>query len=309
MSSRRTADYLWLDGEVVPWAEATEHVTTVFGSASSTVFEGIRAYWSTGREQLYVFRLAEHMGRLGNSMKLVWKESEFSADELATAALRLLKANGVRGDFYIRVVAYDSGSGFFAKGFEAETRIYIETVPFASHLGAYDSMACCVSSWTRLADNVMPPRVKCGSNYANNRRALKEAQTNGYENAIMLNSQGKVTETTVSCLFMVRDGTPITSPVTSGILESITRASLMELFRERLGRPVIERDIDRTELYIADELFCCGTGQEITAITSVDRFPVGDGEVGPLTKEIETLYNSIVRGELADYTEWRSPVW
>ncbi len=309
MSNRQMTDYLWLDGEVLPWAEATVHVTTVGVSASSAVFEGIRAYCNAGQGQLYVFRLLEHMHRLDNSMRLVWMEPKFSAEELAAAALELLRTNRVREDFYIRAMAFNSGSGFFAKGFEEETRILIETLPFASHLGDNDRMACCVSSWTRLADNVMPPRVKCGSNYANNRRALKEAWTNGYENAIMLNSQGKVTEATAACVFMIRDGTPITSPVTSGILESITRATLIELFRDRLGRPVIERDIDRTELYIADELFCCGTGQEITAVTSVDRFPVGKGEVGPLTKEIEALYHSIVRGEHADYTEWRSPVW
>ncbi len=308
MSNHQMVDYLWLDGKVIPWSEATVHVTTVSVSASTAVFEGIRAYWNPGQEQLYVFRLDEHMRRFANSMKLVWMEPKHSSDELAAAALDLLRTNSVREDFYIRAVAFNSGSGFFAKGFQHETRILIETVPIASHLGANESMACCVSSWTRIADNVMPPRVKCGSNYANNRRALKEAQMHGYDNAIMLNSQGKVTETTVSCVFMIRDGTPITSPVTSGILESITRATLIELFRERLGKPVIERDIDRTELYIADELFCCGTGQEITAITSVDGFPVG-GEVGPITKEIEALYHSVVRGEHADYAEWRSLVW
>jgi branched-chain amino acid aminotransferase len=304
MGDRQTADYLWLDGKKVPWPEASVHVTTISVSASAAVFEGIRAYWNPGKEQLYVFRLAEHMRRLANSMRLVWMEPEFSAEELAAAALELLRANGLREDFYVRVLAFNSGSGFFSKAFEQNTRVLIENVALASHLGANESVACCVSSWTRLADNVMPPRVKCGSNYANNRRALQEAKMNGYDNG-----QGKVTEATAACVFMIRDGTPITSPVTSGILESITRATLIELFRERLGRPVIERDIDRTELYIADELFCCGTGQEITAITSVDRFPVGNGEVGPLTKEIEALYNSIVRGEDPDYAEWRSPVW
>lgn len=300
---------LWLDGEIIPWAEAKVHVSTVGVSASTAIFEGIRAYWNPDREQLYVFRLAEHMERLANSMRLVWMEPKFSAEELAAAALQLLRSNGVREDFYIRVVAFSSGSGFFAKGFEHETRILLETPPIKSHLGDYDSIACCISSWTRLADNVMPPRVKCGSNYANNRRALKEAFLHGYDNAIMLNSQGKVTETTVSCVFMIRDGVPITSPVTSGILESITRATLIKLFGEQLGRPVIERDIDRTELYIADELFCCGTGQEITAITAVDRFEVGPGVVGPITKEIEDFYHSVVRGEQADYREWCTPVW
>lgn len=309
MSNPQMVDYLWLDGEVIPWAEATVHVTTVGVSASTSVFDGIRAYWNPTQEQLFVFRLDEHMQRLANSMKLVWMEAGFSSDELAAAALELLRTNGVREDFYVRVMAFYSGSGFFAKGFEHETRILIETLPIDSHLGTNKSVTCCVSSWTRLADNVMPPRIKCGSNYQNNRRAVKEAQMNGYDDAIMLNSQGKVTEATTACVFMIRDGTLVTSPVTSGILESITRATLIKLFREQLDRPVIERDIDRTELYIADELFYCGTGHEITAITSVDRFPVGDGEVGPITKETETLYHSIVRGEHPDYMAWCSPVW
>lgn len=189
------------------------------------------------------------------------------------------------------------------------THVLLEALPVESNLGAIKRLACCVSSWTRLADHVMPPRIKAGSNYANNRRALQEARMNGYDDAILLNNQGKVSEATASCVFIIRDRRVITSPVTSGILESITRATLIKLSEAQLSLQVVERDIDRTELYIADEIFSCGTGREIAAVTSVDRFPVGDGQIGPITNQIVSLYRSIVHGERAEYAEWCSAVW
>lgn len=310
MRNRQQVRYLWLDGERLNWPDATVHVTAIADSGRMTVFEGIRAYWNRAREQLYVFRIDEHMRRFANSMKLVWMEARFSPSELAEALLQLLRANNAREDSYVRPMAfYDAGGFSFVRPPEQETRILLDSTPLESHLGASKSIGCCVSSWTRLADNVMPPRVKLGANYQNNRLAAREAQTNGYDDAIILTSQGKVSEATGACIFLIRDGTPITPTVTSGILESITRATLIRLFREQLGMDVIERDVDRTELYIADEVFCCGTGQEVTAITSIDRYPIAAGEVGPITKEIESLYNRVVRGEHPEYMDWCFPVW
>jgi len=309
MSDTQAVEYVWLDGEVIPLSEAVFPVSTISASASTAVFEGIRGYWHQEQDQLYVFRCPEHMHRLDNSMKMVWMTRNFSWDQLVKAGLDLLRTNHANQNYYLRGFAFNSGRGFFAEAHNLATHLLLETLPIPSNLEAIKELACCISSWTRVADHIMPPRIKCGSNYANNRRALQEAQTNGYDDAILLNAQGKVTEATVACVFMVRDGQLITSPVTSGILESITRATLLELAAEDLGLTVLERDIDRTELYIADEVFCCGTGREIAAVTSVDRFTVGDGGVGPLTQQIVDTYRAVVHGQHPDYQDWCSPVW
>ena len=166
----------------------------------------------------------------------------------------------------------------------------------------------CVSSWTRLGDNQMPPRVKAASNYLNSRLASEEALRNGYDTALILNSNGKVAEAPGACLMIVRDGKIISPPVTSGILESITRATLIQLCREVLKLEVIEREVDRTELYVASEVFVCGTGEEITPIASVDRFELGDGSIGPITRQLESLYHDIARGIETCYPEWRTLV-
>jgi branched-chain amino acid aminotransferase len=170
-------------------------------------------------------------------------------------------------------------------------------------------MACCVSSWRRISDNVMPPRVKAGPNYHQSRMIIAQARVDGYEGAILLNERDKVSEGPYACLMIVRDGQPITSTITSGILESITRATLIELFAAELGLKVIEREIDRTELYIADEAFFCGSAAEILPITSVDRFPLGDGSVGPITRHIREVYLDVVRGKVPKYRHWLTPVY
>ncbi|GMR11207.1 MAG: branched-chain amino acid transaminase [Anaerolineae bacterium] len=309
MSDTQAVEYLWLDGEGIPLSEANFPISTISASASTSVFEGIRGYWNQEVEQLYVFRCDEHMRRFDNSMKMVWMDRKFSTDDLVSAGLGLLRTNGARKNFYIRGMAFNSGRGFFAEAQNLATHLLLETLPIESHLGAIKRLDCCVSSWTRIADHIMPPRIKAGPNYANNRRALQEARINGYDDAILLNTQGKVSETTGACVFVIRDGRVMTSPVTSGILESITRATLIRLFDEQLELPVLERDIDRTELYIADEVFCCGTGREIAAVSSVDRFPVGDGEIGPITQQIVSLYRSVVHGEQSEYQKWCTPVW
>jgi len=182
------------------------------------------------------------------------------------------------------------------------------TKSWASHLKSNKVLHACVSSWARISDNVMPPRVKASSNYLNSRLAAEEAKRNGYDAALLLNSNGKVAEAPGACLMIVRDGKIITPSVTSGILESITRATLIQLCREVLHVEVIEREVDRTELYVAGEAFLCGTGAEIAPIVSVDRLPLGDGNVGSLTQRVEDLYHDLVRGIDVRYSEWRTVV-
>ncbi len=300
---------LWLDGQIMPSGEAQVPITDVAIAGSTVVFDGMRAYWNAEQEQLWLFRPDEHMRRFQDSMALSGMDCEFSRSDLIDAAVQLLRVNEWREDAYVRRLAFlFGGSTFVGVARKRKATVVIETVFVESFLGRLPELSCCVSSWTRIQDNSMPARVKCGANYQNSRLAAREAWTNGYDGAIMLTAEGKMAELTGACLFMVRDGTPITSTVTSGILESTTRATLIQLFDEVLGIKVVERDIDRTELYIAEETFLCGTGAEIRAITSIDRYPIGDEAIGPLTREMKRVYHDLVRAKEPAYAGWCFPV-
>lgn len=301
--------YLWWNGELVAWEDATVHVSDIAWSATGAVFEGIRAYWNEEQEELFVFRLREHMQRLRESAKMVRLPIEESVDELMRIAVELLRANGCREDTYVFPLVY------FGK---ARTRradpgslhgdLSITTDPRPSHLGTGMTQRAKVSSWTRISDNVMPPRVKNISNYRNGQLATHEVKLDGYDVALLLGPEGKVTEAPGACLMFVKNGVLITPDPASGILESITRDALMTLAREELGIPVVERRVDRTELYTADEVFLCGTMAEITPVVEVDRYPVDAGEIGPVTAELERRFIDIVRGNEAAWAEWRTPV-
>lgn len=307
---QKMADCVWLNGEVVPWDEATIHVTTMGAVGSFTVFEGIKAHASPDGGQLYVFCLAEHLRRLAESMKLVRMACRWSEQELFEATVALLRRTRTNMDTYIRPVAFFSGLQHlaFADELDEEPEVVISTRPFASRLGTDRSIACQVSSWTRITDNQMPPRIKSMSNYQNNRLAAMEARVNGYDSAIMLGPDGKVAEGPGACLFVARQGVVLTPPVTAGILESVTRAVVTRLLTEVLELRVVERPIDRTELYVAQEAFFCGTGAEIQPITSIDRLRLGDGQLGPITRRVDLLYRDVVRGADERFPEWRTPV-
>lgn len=308
MADSSFGKYVWMDGKLVPWAEATVHVSLVGWSTMSGIFEGIKAYWDPAAGQLHAWQFREHYRRFASSMKLMRMQPEFGAEDLVRASIDLIRANDCRGDTYIRPIAYFEATWFGAMD-DCQTRIYICTESFTSRFGADRSIAACVSSWTRVSDNSLSPRIKCISNYQNSRLALVDARLAGYDSAILLNAAGTVAEGPASCLFLVRDGALITPSVTSGILESITRAAIIRIAREVFDLPVVERAVDRTELYIADELFFCGTGAEIAPITSVDRHQVGDGRIGPITARIGDLYHRLVRGQDARYPEWRLAVY
>lgn len=302
--------YLWSGGNLVPWEEATIHITGMAWASLSAVFEGIRGYWNEEEQELYLFRLQSHLDRLFDSMKLVRMSPPFTREELTAAIVDLLRANEAREDTYVMPMAYFSGdvAGYMA-AYEQPGAVYVTARPSPSSLGANRGSHCCVSSWTRISDNVLPPRAKMLSNYENSRLASTEARINGYDAGIILNPQGKVAEGSYACIFIVRDGVAITPGVTSGILESITRETVMGFFRERLGVPVVERDVDRTELYVADEIFLCGTYAEIEPVVSVDRYVVGNGRPGPLTRKVRRLYRDAVRGKDKSMPDWTLPVW
>lgn len=303
-------EFIWRTGRLVPWEEATVHVNAVGHASVPAVFEGIVAYTSPDREQLYVFRLREHMQRLIDSMRIVRLGNRFSLDEMVQAVLDLLRANKVRQDSYIRPWAFIEGIVYeLISPADAPSELVIDQWPFNSHLLEDRGVSAGISSWTRIEDNMLPPRAKAFANYHNGRLAAIEATANGYGRALMLNSRGKLTEGPGSCVALVRDGVMVTPSITSGVLEGITRASLLRLCREKLNIPVEEREVDRSELYVADELFYLGTGWEVLPIVEIDRLQVSDGKMGPVARTIDRAYHDVVRGLDDRYGAWLTPVW
>ncbi len=303
--------YVWMSGELIPWDDAVVHSSTLGWSAISMVFEGIRGYWNTEEEQLNIFHLELHLERLIRSMKVMRMTSPWSVDELKQSIIDLVQANQFRDDIYVQPLAYFGGSttpGYLPVS-ERPGDITIFNRQIGSVLGSGQTVSCGISSWTRISDNVMPPRVKAIANYQNSRYVADESSRHGYDFGVILNPQGKVSEISYACLYIVRDGVAITPPVSAGILESITRDVVKHLLQDELGVEVVERDVDRTELYIADEMFICGTGAELQPVGSVDRYSLGDGGIGPVTASIEQLFHDIVRGRDTRYAQWRTGIY
>ncbi|MFB3818734.1 MAG: aminotransferase class IV, partial [Candidatus Methylomirabilales bacterium] len=274
MASRATV--VWMDGEYVPWSEARVHVSTDTVLRGANVFEGLRGYASPDGRQVYVFRLREHLERLWLSMKVLRMSLRHSRAELAGACTGIVARNGFREDVHIRPTAYFGEGPLNAyRPEEIATGAFVLAHPRASALSDSAGIACCVSAWRRIGDNVLPPRVKAGGNYLQSRYAAVQAVVDGYKSAILLNDRDKVAEGPGACVLLVREGRVIAPPVTAGILESITRATIAEFCRSDLGLEFVEREVDRTELYVAEEAFFCGSAWEITPVTSVDRYPVG----------------------------------
>ena len=307
---RETPKYLWRSGELVEWDKAQVHISMLGWTAISSVFEGIRAYWNEGQQDLYIFHLDAHLRRLFQSMKIMRMSSPYTIGELGEAISGLVRSCDYRCDTYIQPLAYFGGGipGYLAV-LERPGEIVITARPSPSNLEKGEGAHCNISSWRRISDNVMPPRAKAITNYQNSRYVSTESRINGYDFGIILNEEGKVTEASYACIFIVRDNVAITPPTSAGILESITREVVKELLEQELQVPVVERDVDRTELYVADEAFICGTAVELQPILSVDRYSVGDGAQGPVVSRLKELFQGVVRGEDARYSRWRTPVY
>ena len=302
-----TPRYAWLNGSVVPWDACVLHARTQGAFWGANVFEGVRAYWTPDRDELYLFRLDDHLTRLYRSMKCVHMPSMYTAGDLATACTELLRANEFRTDVHLIVVAYfGMGPGYDPLGITDDTGVHITAVAWPRSPGWAGGAAASVSSWRRISNDAMPPRIKTGANYHNSRLAQHEAARNGFDTTVILNQRGNVAEAPGACLMMVRDGQLVSPPPASGNLEGITLATVAELARRDLDLTVTYRDIDRTELYVADELFLCGTVAELLPITSVDRLPVGSGTPGPLTRQLQALYDRAVR---AAGNGWTTPAY
>lgn len=304
-----TPRYLWWKGEFLPWEDATVHVTDIAWSSTGAVFEGIRAYWNDQQQELYVFRLWEHMQRLKDSSRMVRLPIDLSVDELVDLTVELLLRNEVREDTYVFPLVYLRGAqANRADPHKLQGELMVSTSAQPSHLGTGLEHRAKISSWTRISDNVMPPRVKNISNYRNGQLATYEVRLDGYDVALLLGPDGKVTEAPGACVMFIKNGAMITPDRTSGILESITRDAIMTLAREDLGLQVVERRVDRTELYTAEEIFLCGTMAEITPIVEIDRYQVGNGRSGAVTRQLERLFIEAVRGQEATRCSWRTRV-
>ena len=299
-----TPKLLMMNGELVPFADAKLHPLSLAVTYATTVFEGVRAYHMPQTGQFALFRLAEHVKRLQVGMKLLRMDRSYDTPYLLECLERLIRANEPDSDVYVRLLVYVEGTGLMATtgpvGFTAAA------MPREKPKFAETGMSLGVSSWNRLEDNASPPRIKSTANYHNARLAALQAKSDGYDGTLMLTAAGKVSEAPIACFFMVRDGVLITPSKSSGILESITRDTIITRYHELTGKQVEERVIDRSELYFADEAFLCGTGQEIIPVVKIDQFAVGDGGIGPITRQLSRDYFDLVRGVLPAHPEWRT---
>ena len=295
-----------MNGNLMPLNEAKVSITAPGLSYAALVFEGIRAYWNENDQELLVFRLDDHLKRFSNSMKILKFEKTPSLDLIKKQIIENIIANNYKEDIYIRLQGYIDDWGEMALRSPVSTSIVSYPRPRSIDFNKGKNFT--VSSWQRLDDNASPPRVKASANYLNSRLASIQAKESGYEGAILLTSNGKVSEGPGGCIFLIREGVMITPSVSSGILESITRDSVLKIAKEK-NLIVESRDVDRTELYIADEIFYCGTGQEIMPILSVDKILAGEGKVGDVTALFQKEYTQIVRGENEAFNFWITPIY
>lgn len=298
---------MWLNGDLLPVCEAKINILSPMAQFGANVFEGIRCYWNDQEHQLYAFRLDDHYKRLFHSMKVFRMEASYTMDDFKNGLIEVIQANGYKEDIQVRQTVFVDGFGTWSS--VAPIGMFIAPIP-KKRIENVDQhvMRCGISSWTRISDRNLSPKIKVGANYINSRMAQLEASQNGYDSAIFMNEYGKVAEGPGSCLFMVRDGALITPPITASILESITRDTVLDLAKNILHIDVIERDIDRTELYMCDELFLTGSAMEVGSIKNIDGYDVGNGEY-LITKDIHDAYLDVVTGNNSAYTNWLTSIY
>lgn len=299
----------YLDGEILPLREAKIGILTHAMSYGTGCFEGIRGYYNAGQNEVYIFRLREHYERLRSSAKVLLINLPHSPEELVEITCDLVVRSSLHADTYIRPMAYKASEVIGVRLHDLRDALYITVQPFGNYIDIDRGLNVSISTWQRMDDNMIPPRAKVTGSYVNSALAKSEAVLNGFDEAIMLDADGHVSEGSAENLFMLRNGTVYTPPVTENILEGLTRHTIMTLLREELRVPVVERQIDRTELYVCDEIILCGTGAQIAPVISVDHRPVGSGAVGELGMALQKLYFEVVRGNVHKYLHWCTPVY
>ena len=306
----RTAE-LWafFRGEIVPLRDARISVMTHAFNYGTAVFEGIRAYWNGDQGQLWALDLIQHYERLKASARFLMMDVPYTAEQLASQTVEVLRRDGLHEDVYVRPLIYKSSETIGVRLHNLNADVVIFGIPFGQYIDTEGGIRAQVSTWRRTDDNAIPARGKITGAYVNGALAKSEAQLNGYDEAIVLTQDGHVSEGSAENLFIVKGGKLITPSVTDNILEGITRRRLMSVARERLETPVEERQIDRTELYNADEVFLCGTGAQISPVVEIDRRPVASGRPGPITRQLSEIYFDAVRGKVDAYRDWLTPVY
>ena len=300
------AEFIWFDGKFIPWEDAKVPVFTHALHYGTAVFEGIRGY--AARDNLYVFRLQEHMERLHRSASVYSFASNFCVSQLCKATVELLRKNRMKESCYIRPLTFVGMHGIDLNVTkDSPTHTIVVTFPFAKYFKG-EGIKACVSSWRRIHDSTTPPLAKAAGNYLNSILATQESRRNGYDESILLDLSGNVSEASGENIFLVRKNRIYTPYFAESALEGITRESAMILARE-LGYEVIERPIPRTELYLADEIFLTGTAAEIVAVTSVDGHAIGNGKEGPVAKRIRETYGKVVSAGVKEHMDWLTPVW
>ncbi|RMF44962.1 MAG: branched-chain amino acid transaminase [Anaerolineae bacterium] len=302
-------EYAYFEGKIVPYSEAKIGVATHAFNYGTAAFGGMRAYWNDEEEQLYVFRPYDHFTRLLNSARILAAELPYTPDDLTKITLELLRTAKLREDAYIRPIIYKADEKIGVKLHGLRDELTIFAVPFGKYVANDTGAHVTISSWRRIDDNMIPARGKINGAYVNSALIKTDAQRAGFDEALVLTQDGHISEGSAMNVFVVRNGQLITPPVTDNILEGITRRSIMTLAREELGMPVVERSIDRTEIYLCDEIFMTGTAAQVTAVTRVDYRPIGNGEMGPITTRLRELFDQVVHGKHEKYRHWLSPVY
>lgn len=299
-------NFIWIRGEIIRQSEANVSVLSPMAQFGLNVFEGIRCYWNNETGELYAFRLKEHLDRLMLSCRLLRLTSPHTPKEIEGFMKAAVLANDFQTDIAVRMTIFGDGQGTWSTC-EPVSMFIAPMAKSRTRLEKIPSLKACISSWERINDNALPPRAKVGANYINGRYAHLQARHDGYDLPIFLGQDGKVSEGAGACLFMVRNGQMVTPPTTSSVLESITRDTLIVLAREA-GMTVVERPVDRTELYLADEVFLCGSAAEVSPIGSIDGYLLGQGQPGPYTVSLLKSYLAVASGENLAHKEWRTVV-
>jgi len=296
--------HAFFEGKIVPLSEAKVNIATHAFLYGTAVFGGMRAYWNEEKKHLFIFRPYDHFRRLLHSARLLNMQTTYDEESLIQLTLDVLRMDDWQQDVYMRPTFYkaDLGIGVRLHGLKDEFCMF--TMAYEKYVHNDSDAHVTISSWRRIDDNMIPARGKVSGAYANSALIKSDAVQAGFDEALVLDGNGHISEGSAMNIFMVRDGALITPPVTDNILEGITRRTMIELARKELEIPVVERSIDRTEVFIAEELFMTGTAAEVTAITKVDYRPIGAGKMGPVTSKLRALYQDVIRGRNPKYTGW-----
>ena len=303
--------FAFFKSQIVPIEQAKISVMTHAFQYGTGAFGGMRAYWNTDQEQLYIFRPHDHFERLLSSAALLRMNLDYTPEKITQILLDLLRAEGFRENCYIRPVVYKAEESLAVKlhDMEDDLTIIVRPVGNQSYVNIDDGAHVCFSAWRRIDDNAIPARGKITGAYVNSMLIKTDAVLAGYDDALVLSDDGHLAEASAANVVIVRKGVAITPPVTANVLEGIVRRSLIELLRNELSIEVVERTIDRTEVYLADEIFLCGTGAQVSPVTRIEHRPVGDGAIGPITSRLRTLFMDVVAGRVAKYQPWVVPVY